>query len=693
MGCERGISAAVGFCLSICASALPTVAAAALSSEDPIQLEEVSVYGTRAGESLPLGGESITQAEIQRFERDTLDRAILLAPGTSVSLVGPRNETNVWIRGFDRWRVPLYQDGIPVYLPVDNRIDFSRFTTLDVAQVQVSNGFASVIDGPGAMGGSINLVSRVVAKPLEASARIGTRLDNSGGDAGNVAELFAGTRQSNWFAQVAGSYDKQDHFRLSDDFVPGTLQGSGDRLGSYHRDYKVNLKAGYVPSEDSAYSLNYIDQHGIKDNPVPDSTIAQNLLRTVRFWTWPAWNRKSFYWLSQTAIDAAGSYVKVRLYYDKFFNQLDSFDTIDYDTQTSPKSFNSTYDDRAAGGSVELAKNLLGGADTVRVAVHYRWDEHRETESTTNAPGGPWYQQPWETAQENTGSVAAENIWRPASNWRVIAGVSYDWRHLIGDSQWVAQGVTPPFGYSFAYPVANKDALNGEVAVVHDYSASGSFHASYADRARFPTLFEMYSTRFGTFRNNPDLQPERAHYGQIGLSDRLFGTQVSLNAFLARITNAITPVALSPTVSENENIGAARHAGFELELSRRLLPGLSGGMSYSYLARDFLQGGGVPVDTPDSRWFAYLVWTPVESVEIVPNVDIEGRRWLQNALVNTLYYRGGSFTLMNLKAAWRPQSSWKVELGCTNLADRNVVVEDGYHGPGREYFANLRYEF
>ncbi|HUI61292.1 MAG TPA: TonB-dependent receptor [Steroidobacteraceae bacterium] len=688
MGFKRQVSAAAGFCLGI----LSNLAAAAAAADDPTQLEEVSVYGTRAGESLPLGGESITQMEIQRFERNTLDQAILLAPGTSVSLVGPRNETNVWIRGFDRWRVPLYQDGIPVYLPVDNRIDFSRFTTLDVAQVQVSNGFASVIDGPGALGGSINLVSRVVSKPVEGSARLGTTLDNAGGDAGTLAELFAGTRQSNWFAQVAGSYDKQDHFRLSDDFVPGTLQGSGDRQGSYHRDYRINLKAGYVPSEDSAYSLNYIDQHGVKDNPVPDSTIPQNLLRTVRFWSWPAWNRKSLYWLSQTAIDTAGSYVKVRLYYDRFFNQLDSFDTIAYDTQTLPKSFNSTYDDRAAGGSAELAKNLLGGADTVRMAVHYRWDEHRETESTTNAPGGPWYQQPWEDAQEITGSVAAENIWRPSSGWQVIAGVSYDWRHLIGDSQWVAQGVTPPFGYSFAYPVANKDAVNGTAAVVYNYSAEGSVHASYADRARFPTLFEMYSTRFGTFRNNPDLQPERAHYGQIGVTDRFFGTQVSLNAFLARITNAITPVALGPTLSENENIGVARHAGFEVQLSRPLLQNLSGAMSYSYLARDFLEGGGVPIDTPDSKLFAYLLWNPIASVEIVPSVDIEGRRWLQNALVNTLYYRGGSFTRFDVKASWQPLSSWKVELGCTNLTDRNIVVEDGYHGPGREYFANVRFE-
>ena len=94
-------------------------------------LEEVTVYATN-GNAPSLSATTITRADMQQFNRDTLDRAFALASGTSVSMVGPRNETDIWIRGFDRWRVPLYQDGIPVYLPVDKRIDFRRFSTIDL---------------------------------------------------------------------------------------------------------------------------------------------------------------------------------------------------------------------------------------------------------------------------------------------------------------------------------------------------------------------------------------------------------------------------------------------------------------------------------------------------------------------------------------------------------------------------------
>jgi iron complex outermembrane receptor protein len=675
------------------------VAAASGTAMAQDEVEQVTVYAAGSG-GQSLGATTVTRADMQQFNRDTLDRAVTLASGTSMSMVGARNETDIWIRGFDRWRVPLYQDGIPVYLPVDNRIDFGRFSTIDLDSIQISKGFASVIDGPGAMGGSVNLVSRVVRKELEGEARYQENLDSHGSHAESIADVFLGTRQSNWFIQGAGSFDRRSHFRLSDDFNPGTLQGPGDRIDSFHQDYKINLKAGFDPSPGTDYSINYIDQRGRKDNAPPDSVIASSSLNAVRYWTWPAWNKKSLYWLSQNALDDSGSYIRVRLYHDRFFNQLDSFDSIAYNTQNTPKSFNSTYDDKAAGGSAELSKTFadgwpmgLPGADTIRIATHYRWDQHNETESTRNAPFATFYQQPWETAEESTYSVALENIYRPTNHWQLIAGMSYDSRHLIGDSQWVAQGTAPPFGHSFAYPVADKHAWNGELAAIYSYSWTGSVHVSYADRSRFPTLFEMYSTRFGTFINNPDLQPERSHYAQIGIADTILGTHVVINAFVAKITNAITSVAVSPTVSESQNVGAERHQGFEIELSRRLLDTLDGGVNFSDLIRVELSGGTVQTDTPGQKLFAYLEWHPVPQLSVVPNLDIQSKRWLQSAVNNLIYYRGGSFTLVGLKAAYHPVEPVTIELGSTNLLDRDYLIEDGYNGPGREYFVNARVEF
>ncbi|MCX7055929.1 MAG: TonB-dependent receptor [Proteobacteria bacterium] len=431
---------------------------------------------------------------------------------------------------------------------------------------------------------------------------------------------------------------------------------------------------------------------GRKDNTIPDGIIPPSAMNSVKYWTWPSWNKESLYGLTKNLIDDRGSFVKTRIYFDRFYNQLDSYDSIAYNTQNTPKSFNSTYDDRAAGGSAELDENLAGNSDIVRLAAHYRWDEHRETQWGRNAPAprGPWYQQPWEKATEATWSLAAENIYHPTTRWDLTAGISYDARHLIGDSQFIAAGVTPPYGSSFSYPVSDKHALNAELAAVYRYSDDGAVHVSYADRARFPTLFEMYSTRFGTFQNNPTLKPERSRYVQIGIADTFAGVHTIVNVFIAHVGDAIIAVPLSPTLSTNDNVGVERRTGFEIELSKSIAEFLSAGVNFSHLTRDMLESSTVPVDTPSNKVFAFLDWRPVSSLKIVPSLDCEGKRWLQGATNNTLYYRGGSFTRLDLQAQYEFGRHWRVDLGVTNLTDRNYVIEDGYHAPGREYMLNLR---
>jgi outer membrane receptor protein involved in Fe transport len=72
---------------------------------------------------------------------------------------------------------------------------------------------------------------------------------------------------------------------------------------------------------------------------------------------------------------------------------------------------------------------------------------------------------------------------------------------------------------------------------------------------------------------------------------------------------------------------------------------------------------------------------------------MESKRWLQNNVNNLVYYRGGSFTLVGLRATYNPVDPVKIQVGVTNLTDRNYVMSDGYNGPGREYFMNVRVNF
>ena len=82
----------------------------------------------------------VTASDIRKFERTDLSEALRLSPGVFGSNNGPRNESGVYVRGFDLRQTPVFIDGIPVYVPYDGYVDLRRFSSADVAEISISKG-------------------------------------------------------------------------------------------------------------------------------------------------------------------------------------------------------------------------------------------------------------------------------------------------------------------------------------------------------------------------------------------------------------------------------------------------------------------------------------------------------------------------------------------------------------------------
>jgi outer membrane receptor protein involved in Fe transport len=137
----------------------------------PFHLGAVSVNVTSAASTLGLSTDSISQAEISSQHATTVAKALEFLPGVSIQhIASNRNEAGIMVRGFSsRGQVPLYLDGIPIYVPYDGYVDFNRFLTSDIAEVQVSRGYTSPLLGPNALGGTINLVFKSGTKDFHGS--------------------------------------------------------------------------------------------------------------------------------------------------------------------------------------------------------------------------------------------------------------------------------------------------------------------------------------------------------------------------------------------------------------------------------------------------------------------------------------------------------------------------------------------
>ena len=178
---------------------------------------------------------SVTSIDAELFralDAKTVTEALEAAPGITMHRMGARNEGMVYLRGFDLRQVPLFIDGIPVYVPYDGYVDLDRFVTDDLSEVRVTKGMTSALIGPNALGGAINLVTKRPTKPFSG-------LFNAGYGRGTSAR-WTRTRHHapKLYVHATASWFGADEFPLSSDFTPNSFEDGGARNNSSHGDGK-----------------------------------------------------------------------------------------------------------------------------------------------------------------------------------------------------------------------------------------------------------------------------------------------------------------------------------------------------------------------------------------------------------------------------------------------------------------------
>ncbi len=623
-------------------------------------------------EMTPAGATVVDAADMRALDRTTLAGALSLAPGIAPVHIGARNESAVYVRGFDMRQVPLFVDGIPIYTPYDGYVDLDRFTTFDVAEVQVSKGFASVLYGPNALGGAVNVVSRRPAGRIEGLAALGY-----GSGSSPTGYVNAGSRFAPFYLQGGASFTKSDTFPLPDAFVPVKLQPAGDRLNAYRRDGKFNAKLGWTPNGTDEYAISYVGQRGKKGNPVyagSDPSVK------ARFWKWPYWDKDSVYLVSNTHLGPS-SYVRGRAYYDTYDNALYSYDTADYTTQLKSSSFRSLYHDDTYGASVEWGATL--GVQTVRAAGHVKKDAHQDHNSG----------EPPKTFEGRIVSVGVEDTAVLSSRLSLVGGVSVDRQTTTRASDYqkaqtidllascrasdascgTSSGVNPQAGLFYALP-------------------TGQVRVTVARKTRMPSLKDRYSYKFGTAVPNPDLKAEHAVTVETGYQGTLGPrTSFQASAFYSRITDLIQRFYLQPNLQQMRNIGEASHAGIELDARTHLVPHLDLGANYTYLRRRNLSDLTPLVDSPRHKGRITATGTVTASVRLLADLEFEKGRLTQNEAGT--YLNVPAFLVASVKGSWTIAGRVDAELSLLNAFDKYYWIADGYPEPGRTVLGTVRYRF
>jgi len=653
-----------------------SIAACSAMAFDSFELGKIE---TTAQKDSGLTSEKVSIADTAENSSKTKITDVLSeVSGVNIQNIGARNEQMVMVRGFDSKHVPLYIDGIPIAVPYDGYVDFSRFLISDLSEIEVSKGFASPLLGANTFAGAINMVTKQPKKPLEAEAKAGFFGSN-----GWLSSLNLGSKQEKYYVQMALSKTKRDSYDLSDAFnetkynaALGVVQPNGERINSYSEDAKVNVKFALTPNSTDEYAFNYIKQwadkgvppYALGNNPTDSST-------TAKFWQWDWWNKESIYFISKTAF-GDGNYIKARAFYDMFKNSLLIYTDKAYTKLGTGGSGPSRYDDDTKGASIE-AFFKLSAANSLGVSAHYKLDTHKE-----QVIGMSTYKM-----QDEIFSYGTEYKHKLSDSTDIKAGASYDIEKVkqADDSNYNGTTVKDK-----EMKHGDADSLNPMIMIESRVGADTTLFGGVSQKSRIPSIKDRYSYRFATFIANPDLKAEKTTNYEVGVKQKFGSQTLKANVFYMNIDDYIQEVKnVSGIKSQFQNVGTVISKGVELDYSAMPIDELFVSANASIQAIENENNAIKVTDVPNSMANLSLKYTPIKSFSWTNSARFESGRY--NSSTGSTGTQ--AYVVVNTGVGYDINKYAKLEAGVDNLFDKDYSLSYGFPEEGRRYWANIKLKY
>lgn len=635
-------------------------------------LGEVQVIGRRSNPQTNI----LRREDLVKNQKRDVSRALVLLPGLNYVQVGPRNEGMVNVRGFDLRQVPVYVDGVPVYVSYDGYTDLARFLVSDMAKITVTKGETSLLMGPNNLGGAINLISRKPASKLELDAAAGITLNRTGWG-GWQSEFNIGSQFERFYLQAGLAYIDMEPFNTSGKYKAPAPGHSGIQENSQHNDFRYSMKMGFTPNPKDSYVLSYHFQHGAKGVP---AYAGADPNQRLRHWQFPDVKKKGIHFNSKTNL-GKDKLLQLRLFYDDYFSELRSYDDSNYNSQDRKSSFTSIYDDVSIGGSMIFSMKP-GKNNELKSALHVMYDHHREKNTHP-------VEQSFRHFRDVTFSWSLEDYYKISDNFRTEFGIGFHIRNNLEADNYIESADSVG-----AFPGHKDEAINFRIGLRYLITPEHQLHTSLSRKTRFPTMKDRYSYRLGLSIPNPDLRSEASWSVDLGYTFTP-GTvfQFKTAVFYSRLYHTIQAVyGIDPgnsAVYQFQNTGNAEFYGWETDLVFDPLSGLQTGLQYTLLEQLNLSHPEYKfTDVPKHKILAFLHYTLFSSLFLnVSGMYNSSRISSTNGLFQT-----AAFFTMDLMASFVISGSITLEASVSNLFDTSYSYQEGYPAPGRQYFMGLRYK-
>ncbi|MFZ5905875.1 MAG: TonB-dependent receptor plug domain-containing protein [Nitrospirota bacterium] len=626
----------------------------------------------------------ITEQEIKATNSRTVAEALTYVPGVVVS-TGRKNEPGVQIRGLNQSRALILIDGVPYYESVYGKLDLNQIPVDNIAKIEVTKGGASVLYGPNALAGVVNIITKKPTEKPTAEALI-----EVGEYATSKLSLTHGMKTGIFNYWLNYAHQESGGWRMSDDFDPksgvisrrpgGTteeiLEDGGFRNNSDFKTDSFWAKVGIEPSQDAEYYLNF--HYIAKEKSVPPSTVGENVFTSrpafsgfVRIPRYDDWG-----------IDLSGQQkitselvMKAKLFYHRHVDDYASYSDATYREKIAV----SRYQDYLIGGALTADYRPVQW-DIVRAGVQYRGDSHEERDDGYL---------PFAENFSYTGSVSVENEFNKIKNLSLVAGISYDWFRVTEAERNITDRDTGDFLEQIALDEPDAmDEFNPMIGATYTVTDSTKLFASVARKVRFPTLSQLYSTRSG----NTELTAEKSVNYTLGVA-QAFGSLASgeFAIFYYDISDFISRDAPG-TEGIYRNYAKISLAGFEVSGTINPIEDVVLRIGYTY---------NEGRDRSDDRVTEHVTYVPEHKIDLGINYTLP---YILTPLDVTCIYvsdsynqlptpqrptqdtiQTGDYFIVNTRITKSFLKRYEAYLAVNNILDSDYESEWGFPGLGRNF--------
>jgi iron complex outermembrane receptor protein len=642
----------------------------------------------------------LTEEDIKATNSQTVAEALTYVPGIRVS-AGRKNEPDIQIHGMSQDKVLVLIDGVPYYETKYGKLDMNQIPVDNIAKIEVIKGAPSVIYGPNALMGVINIITKKATEKLAAQVTV-----EGGRNYTNNESVSHGWKVGMLNYWLNYSHRQTEGWTLSDDFNPkiaavrrrpgGTvytsLEDGGYRTNSDYNQHSVWAKVGIDPSLGSEY---YVNAHFITKEKGDPPNIYGGWPSGVHRWDSPylpafsqVYDRITKY--EDWGVDLSGQQkifdnltLKGKVFYHHHTDDYTSYSDLSYDSELAV----SRYKDYIIGGY------LIGDYqpvewDAIRFAFHYKGDSHKERADDYL---------PFEDYFSLTGSVGLENEFTLVKNLAIVVGLSYDWFDVTK----ARANETDDDGvllYQYNPPKPDiMDGWNPMIGATYTFPDTTKLFGSIARKIRFPRLSQLFGGD-----GNPNLNAETAINYTLGVSrpfSRYAWGEVAwfyhdLSDFISRDTP--DPSGLYFNHDKIEMTGFEVTGEFYPLVDFPLWEDLKLWASYTYNhARDRSSGAvtskvrNVPAHKVDMGIHLTIPY-------IKTGLDVVGIYMGETyAILPTVTYptdptiKNDDYFTMNLRISQTFLKYFEAYVAINNIFDRDYESEWGYPAPGRNFYFGL----